>query len=251
MLQADDHTVYRKQSSPDGLAFHLGAKMEPAYISGAAGILGALLGTSIVWIKEVVIAGKKTKKDATYLAVIVGSHLERYANTCLAIAYDDGYDEGQPAGGNGICDIVVKAPAIQPLDLEVEWRSIDAKLMYDILRIPDRQEQIHRLLRSGGYDDPPEHTDYFWERRQKFAELGIAVIEIVTRLRKEAKLPGVDQWNADADLKKSLLEALEKVAEERVEAAKRIAEYHANNPGLANFLQGLNARGIPGAATGD
>lgn len=225
--------------------------MEPAYISGAAGILGALLGTSIVWIKEVLIAGKKTKKDATYLAVIVGSHLERYANTCLAVAYDDGYDEGQPARGDGICGIVVDAPTIQPLDLEVEWRSIDAKLMYDILRIPDRQEQIHRLLRSGGYDDPPEHTAYFWERRQKFAELGIAVMEILIRLRKEAKLPGVDQWHVDADLKKSLQEALKKVADERDEAAKRIAEYHAKNPGLANFLQSLNPPGIPGAPIRD
>lgn len=196
-----------------------------AIISACAGIVGVLLGNSFLTIKEVFVSHFKRKKDCEYLAIVVVSHLDRFANGCLHVAYDDGTTEGRPAGGNGYSYPTTKPPTLEPLDIKVEWKSLPRDLMYSVLRIPDKGEHLSRQL-SGVYefDDPPDYGEYFWTRRYGYAELGLEVSEVAKKLRKHAgmsvKESAHDEWNREIAFR----EIMDKVTEERGAYEKRVAE---------------------------
>ncbi|SDZ72072.1 hypothetical protein SAMN05518854_1226 [Variovorax sp. YR266] len=206
-----------------------------AIIAACAGIGGVLLGNSFLTIKEVVASHFKRKKDAEYLAIIVVSHLDRFATGCLQVAYDDGTEEGRPAGNNGsYWAPTTKPPTLEPLDIKVEWKSLPRDLMYAVLQIPDKQEHLsHELSGVYEFDDFPEYTEYFRARRHGYAELGLEVSEVARKLRKHARMPieklvpGV--WNREIALR----EAMEKIIEERAAYKKRVDEYQKAQAALS------------------
>ncbi|EXF96527.1 hypothetical protein HK44_016460 [Pseudomonas fluorescens HK44] len=179
-----------------------------AIISAVAGISGVLLGNSFVAIKEYLGSRTKRKKDTAYLGIIVVSHLERFANGCLHVACDDGTEYGRPAGNNGEENVPTTIhPEFQPLDISVDWKLLPKDLIYSILWLPDKQEQLHsRLAGIEEYSyDPPEHTEYFWVRRRGYAELGLQASDLARRLRMHAGIPLEehlpDEWNRDQHMK--------------------------------------------------
>ncbi|WP_082991768.1 hypothetical protein [Paraburkholderia tropica] len=197
-----------------------------AIISAAAGISGVLLGNSFVAIKEWLVGRSKRGKDAAYLAILVVSHLERFANGCLHVALDDGTEEGRPAGRNGEeYEPTTRPPEFQPLDIQVDWKALPNELMYEILRLPDQREQIQNRL--GGIaefdDDYPEHTDYFWARRRDYAELGLRASDLAKRLHRYAGMtvntPKPGEWSRDEGLR----EVIVRIDGERAEAERRLA----------------------------
>lgn len=132
-----------------------------AIISAVAGITGVILGNSFVAIKEWLKDHKKDERDSAYLAILVVSHLDRFASGCWYVALDDGTSEGRPAGGE-YHQVTVSAPEFLPLEIRVEWKVLPKDLMYDILQIPDKREHIeNRLTGIWKFDDPPEYTDFF------------------------------------------------------------------------------------------
>jgi len=200
-----------------------------AIISAAAGISGVLLGNSFTAIKDWVIHRSKRQKDTAYLAIIVVSHLDRFATGCLHVALDDGtrYD-GRPAGRNEEENVpTVKPPEFQPLDLNVEWKVLPQNLMYAILLLPNKREQIQsRLAGLSDFDeDYPEHSDYFWARRRDYSELGLEASDLARRLRKHAgipvKEPKAGAWSRDQEFR----DVIVRIDDERKEAERRIAEY--------------------------
>lgn len=174
-----------------------------AIISATAGITGVLLGNSFLTIKEWLIARNKRKKEMAFLAIIVVSKLDRFANDCLAVAHDDGTEHGVPAGDHEDEYVpTVSEPEIQPLDFNVDWKTLPPNLMYKILQIPDRRERIKNLLNNiiEYSNDFPENTEYFFTRREEYCNLGIEVSEISKQLREVAALPPSD-WNRTKQLK--------------------------------------------------
>ena len=202
-----------------------------AIISAAAGISGVLLGNGFSALKEWLIHRSKRQKDTAYLAIIVVSHLDRFANGCSNVAYDDGTECGWPAGGEEYA-ATIKPPEFQPLDIEVEWKALPQDLMYAILRLPDQQEQIRiKLAGIAEYDDDyPEHTEYFWVRRSAYADLRLQASNLALRLRKHTGMPVEEpkpgEWCRDQGLR----EVIEKLDEERKAAEGRLAEARAKSP---------------------
>ncbi|WP_211222804.1 hypothetical protein [Paludibacterium yongneupense] len=200
-----------------------------AIISAAAGISGVLLGNSFVAIKEFVIGWRRRKKETEYLAIIVVSHLDRFANGCSAVAYDDGTEYGRPAGQGGICVSTVAAPEFLPLDLDVQWKALPKDLMYAILLLPDQREQIQNKLAALGDldDDPPYYPEYFWTRQRDYADLGLQASNLAQRLREHAKMPPVEhkpgEWNRDQALTDVI-----KTLDERREAYERRRAAHVD-----------------------
>jgi hypothetical protein len=178
-----------------------------AIISAVAGISGVLLGNVFVLVKERFTTKAARQKETTYLGVIVVSHLERFANDCSHVAFDDGTEYGRPAGSNGECVPTTAPPKFQPLEINVDWRLLPKDLMYPILRLPDRQEQLHSKLEGiTQYDyDPPEHTEYFWVRQRGYAEFGLQASDLASKLRTHAGIPteasGEGEWDRDEHLK--------------------------------------------------
>ncbi|WGS46054.1 hypothetical protein LFL97_25585 [Burkholderia sp. JSH-S8] len=207
-----------------------------AIISAAAGIAGVLLGNSFVAIKELLISQSKHKKDTAYLAIIVSSHLDRFANGCLQVAVDDGTAYGQPAGRNGEeYSPTVEPPEFRPLDIDVEWKALPHDLMDSILRLPDEREQIqNRLSAIAEFDDDyPDHADYFWTRRRDYANLGLRTSGLAKRLREHAQLQTVDpkpvEWNRDLELQN----IIGRVDEERDAYERRLAASSAELTGFS------------------
>ncbi|MGC0109322.1 hypothetical protein [Ralstonia pseudosolanacearum] len=178
-----------------------------AIISAAAGISGVLLGNTFVAFKEWLTNKSKRQKDTAYLAIVVVSHLDRFANGCLHVALDDGTELGFPAGRNEEYAPTTKPPEFQPLDIDVEWKVLPQELMYLILRLPDQREQIqNRLAGISEFDnDYPHHTEYFWARRRAYADLGLQTSNLARRLRKHAAMPFDEpkpgEWCRDEELR--------------------------------------------------
>lgn len=197
-----------------------------AVISAGAGITGVLLGNSFVAIKEWFKDSKKDERDCAYLAILVVSHLDRFASGCWHVALDDGTSEGRPAGRNSeYHEVTVSAPEFLPLEIKVEWKVLPKDLMYDILKIPDKREHIeNRLSGVWAFDDPPDYADFFWARQRDYAELGLHVSATAKKLRRYADMPievsSPGEWNRDV----SLQEVIDRIDAERAAYEKRRGE---------------------------
>src|SRR4030088_1896262 len=113
-----------------------------AIISAASGLCGVGIGSFLTYLKDKRAERIKDDRDGSYLAIIVVSHLDRFANACMGVAHDDGMEYGAPAGKDGTYQATVTAPEFKPLDIDVEWKVLPKDLMYDILQIPDKREHI-------------------------------------------------------------------------------------------------------------
>ncbi|MGM9489779.1 hypothetical protein [Ideonella sp. YS5] len=161
-----------------------------AIISAAAGIVGVLVGNTFVAVKEKRVRRQQEAKDLTYLAILVVSHLDRFANDCELVARDDGTEYGRPAGNDGeYFATTVKAPEFLPLDIKVEWKVLPSDLMYSILEIPDRRERLQSYLVGFAEHGDHDGSDYIFERQLTYARLGLDVSVIARKLRKHANLP--------------------------------------------------------------
>lgn len=143
-------------------------------ITAVAGLGGVWLGGRLTWEREEKRERARELKEATYLAILVVAHLERFADSCLTVAFDDGTEEGRPAGSLGCWEPTVTPPIFDPLSFDVNWKALPSDLMYDILGMPYRIEQLeHDIAKVYEDDGPPDYTEYFWERRRGWAVLGL------------------------------------------------------------------------------
>lgn len=193
-------------------------------ISASAGLVGVWLGGRLTWQREAARESERNMKEASYLAILVVAHLDRLANECLRVALDDGTEEGRPAGNGGCYAPTIRTPTFDSITLDVNWKALPLDLMYDILGMPDRIEQLNRhVAGTWEFDDPPEYTEFFWARKYGYAVLGLEVSALARRLRDHAALPTPDrergEWNRDDQLR----EQQDKVTEERAAHQSRVA----------------------------
>jgi hypothetical protein len=202
-----------------------------AIISAVSGLAGVGIGAYLTHREEQRKAKIKDERDGSYLAILVSSHLDRFANGCWECALDDGTEYGRPAGEDGRYQVTVAAPQFDPLEIDVEWKVLPKDLMYDILQIPDKRERIsNRLVGIAEHDDPYDQGEYFWVRQRDYAELGLHSSSVAKRLRKHAGLPieeaSPGEWNRDV----SLQGIIDDIDKKRAAYEKRLAESNAKNP---------------------
>ena len=166
---------------------------QAAWISAISGFVGVVVGAGLTYLKEAQLQRAKTKKEQEYLAILVASELDRFASVCADVANDD----GQP-DKNGYFVAQVRAPKFEPHLLAVEWKSLPSRLMYDVLALPFKVEQVAGYISSvGEHDDPPDFAEAFETRQYEYARLGIAAATLAERLRHEIGIrdePFVE-WN--------------------------------------------------------
>lgn len=199
-----------------------------AVISAVSGIAGVLAGSLITTFKEVILAAFARERDRRYLAVVVSSHLDRFSRACLAVSYDDGTDEGRPAGKDGVThDVVVPAPKLELLGLEVNWKSLEPRLLGSVLVLPDRLDGLKRSLTGPHFEQFPEHTEFFLTRRCGYAALGLEASDVAVRLRHHATLPEDYSDSARMELRADLEEAYQIAQAElaRYEERRRPLEF--------------------------
>ncbi len=196
-----------------------------AIISAASGLAGVGAGAFLSYLKDRRVEKIKDARDSSYLAILVVSHLDRFASGCMHVALDDGTSEGRPAGEDGYHRATVKLPEFAPLDIKVEWKVLPRDLMYDILQIPDWQERVNnRIAGVWEFDEPPDFGEYFWVRQHDYAGLGLRVSAIAKRLRKFAEMPVEEGNHGDWNREIAMQEVIDRVAKERATYEKRLAD---------------------------
>lgn len=182
------------------------------------GLLGVVLGVILTVLKEWWLQSRKNKKEAEYLAIQIISMLDRFTSACESVVGDDGLCHGQ-TDSDGYYKIQVAAPTFDPSALQVEWKSLPASLMYEILTFPNEIEvadqHISAKFEYSAY--PPEYADGFQERQWQYATLGIGAAALASKLRKHAGLPNkkVSEW----DPVKNMREKIKFIEERRAESA--------------------------------
>lgn len=214
--------------SPGGVCMASDPSYLSAFISAAAGLGGVWLGGWLTMKREAERERDRIQRERSYLAVLVIAHLDRLATDCLHVARDDGTFEARPAGSDGTHAVTVPAPKFQPLDLQVDWKVLPVDLMYRILNLPYKVDQLlERVAGVREHDEPPDYTDTFWTRQHGFAELGLEVSALARHLRQHAGLPSEHpeqrEWSRDDQLRAQR----DKIAKMREDYEARMSSRHS------------------------
>lgn len=184
----------------------------PNLITAASGLGGVWLGGHLTSRRETIREADRVKKEASYLAILVVAHLDRFVNGCVQVSFDDGTSEGRPAGKDGVYhQATATAPTFDPLALNVDWKVLPAELTYGVLNLPYRTEQLaSHIANVWEFDDPPEYTKTFWTRQRGYTLLGLEVSALAKKLRQHAGLPEdmpvAGDWNRDNVLRDQIAE---------------------------------------------
>jgi hypothetical protein len=160
-------------------------------------ILGALLTGLIPWIREWRLEHLKRDREARYLAVRVVCILDRFIEECAEVVIDDGLDCGQP-NPEGELEAQVDLPIEPAFPNDVDWKSINRFIMYEILSIPsDTQRARRRISGASEFAFPPDYKEFFEERQYQFACIGLKAAAAVKQLRETYEINGPDlgRWN--------------------------------------------------------
>lgn len=153
------------------------------------GLLGVIVGALMTAGKDIWVERRSRQKNAEYLAIRVVSLLDRFIEGCTGVAGDDGLSYGQP-NEDGEREIQVSTPEFQVQSLDVDWKSIPAQLMYEILSFPDLvSAATHRVNGAFEFADPPDYEEGFEERQYQYAALGLKAAQISTELQRTYCLP--------------------------------------------------------------
>lgn len=162
------------------------------------GLIGAVLGVSLTLLKEWWFQRRTNKKEFEYLSIRVSCMLDKFIAGCTDVVYDDGSSHGQ-YGPDGCAKIQVETPSFDPETIKVEWKSLPAKLMYEILSFPNEVETANQIISSTfEYEaSPPDYGKGFEERQFQYAQLGIKASKLASKLRKLSSLPQheVSKWD--------------------------------------------------------
>ena len=154
--------------------------------SAIFGLIGVVVGSVLTTLKEFWFETRKRKKDAVFLATHVSTLLDRFVERCVDVARDDGLLDGQ-RDEQGCKSPQVEVPRFEPHIVQVEWKSLDAQLMYDVLDFPNRVIAVERSIQATTeyVAGPPDFEEFFEERRIQYSGLGIEAAQLALRLRRE------------------------------------------------------------------
>lgn len=152
------------------------------------------------------------KKAARYLAIRTVCIFDKYFMDCTEVVGDSGEPDQ-----DGCNYPRVTLPHVPTFPDDVDWKSIDHPLMYDILSFPSDVVSANEAI-AHEWDvnyDPPDFSDNFECRAKHYARLGLQAYALTKRLRTTYDIQEkvYDGWNPVSYLEDEL-----KKIEERQEA---------------------------------
>lgn len=163
-------------------------------------LIGVVLGVFLNAIKEWWFLKGKNKKELEYLAIRICCYLDAFVYECAGIVADDGLCNGN-LDQEGLRSIQTVTPNFNPLTIEVEWKTLPAKLMYEVLSFPSLIEASNRKI-SWTFEcaPPPSYEEGFEERQLQYAKLGLKAFGLSSEIRRigglpPLSIPATDDWN--------------------------------------------------------
>lgn len=189
----------------------------------AIGLVGVVVGAGLTTWKEWWYQARREQKDREFLVIHVADSLERFAAGCLDVAKDNGTFMGQPAKDGVDYEAVVERPTFEPQALKVEWRVLDAPLMFKIIDLRRSAEIADRTIDFLSYYDDQPMDDFFETRQREYARLGQIAWGLAQQLRRSVGLP--TRASSDWTPVEELETVLKRIAERRaLVEARRTAD---------------------------
>lgn len=152
-------------------------------------LVGVITGACLAWEKDSWSERVKKESNARFLAVRVVCVLDDLQDRCASIASDRGEGESYHSTGRREPDTELPSGLVLPDD--VDWKSIEHKLAYRILSLPDKIKRSNRLIAFAAeyVTSPVEVEGYFVERRDRYVCIGLEVGNILQNLRDTYDIP--------------------------------------------------------------
>jgi len=185
--------------------------MTDQYVVAFIGLLGVVIGSVITIFQTFWADRKERDRKARYLAIRLVCVLDKYLEDCLSVVNDDGLCCGQRTR-EGCLEPQVKSPGAPVLPSDVDWKSIDHALMYDIMSFPSDVEAADKEIASVDSEVAvgPDYDDFFEERSFHYAKFGLRVHGLASKLRKKYGIPAKDYgWRDPVGALKKELEEIE------------------------------------------
>jgi hypothetical protein len=194
----------------------------PPIISAAAGLIGVILGAllNVTWM--VWSDWRARGRNARYLAIRAVCILDKYIEDCAEVVTDDGLCEGM-RNKEGCLEAQVSSPPPPAFPEDLDWKSVEHALMYRLLSLPSEAEAADRKIRNASrFSYPPDYDEFFEERQDQYAKLGLAAFALTQEIRKKYSIQPQElgEWNPT----EYLTEAKERIEKERQNRGQRLAE---------------------------
>lgn len=149
-------------------------------------LIGVVIGAAIPFLRDVYFHSFQREKDAEYLAVRVICELDTFVNICLNVIYDDGREMGRgefTSGGEEHFPPKYTPPKTLDFPPNLDWKSIDANLMYRILALPNKLTYTYKYIKfASEISFAPDYEELYWARYMGYADLGLEAISIIEAL---------------------------------------------------------------------
>ncbi|MGO9594777.1 MAG: hypothetical protein ACLQFT_20705 [Steroidobacteraceae bacterium] len=196
--------------------------MNQAVFGAVVGIVGVVIGSFLTLLRETWSDSRMRARHARYLAIRVVCTLDKYVENCAEVVSDDGLCMGQ-RDKEGCLQAQVPTPPPLAFPDGLDWKSIDHALMYRLLSMPNEAEAADRKIDfvSQYVAGPPDFEEFFEERRDKYATLGLAAFALTQEMRTKYDIPQqtLGEWNPAERLAK----AKEQVEKDRRDRMQRLA----------------------------
>ncbi|HLE12698.1 MAG: hypothetical protein A2504_16950 [Bdellovibrionales bacterium RIFOXYD12_FULL_39_22] len=198
------------------------------------GIVGVIIGAGITWAQTLWMHKQEQNKNAKYLAIRVVNTLREYVYKCWLVSVDDGLNQGQRDSNDCLAPQAKDpGPIIYPED--IDWKSIDANLAYQLLSLPNKAESADRAILAAVEfcSGPPDYEEVFDERHIRYSLIGLGVLSLEKTLCKLFEIPqeqSLDDW----DPANGFQEAIKQVENrqlKRAESQKKLMDELDNSKG--------------------
>ncbi len=182
------------------------------------GFVGVIVGSVLATVKDLLLDWVRHKRNRNHAAVRVVTLLDVFIDQCRDVAFDTGepdysqHDEGEL--GPSIND-----PDSPIFPDDIDWQALDPQLAYRILSLPALYSAAKSAIGQADHG-PPDHAEYFEERRYQFAKLGRVALCIVKDLRVASGLSERTADNEEWSAKNTLPDIVRK---EEAKRARRQA----------------------------
>lgn len=140
------------------------------------GLVGVLIGSGITWSQAYWFQRQEKQKAAQYLAIRVICVLDKFLVDCIEVVKDKGLytlDGGK----------IEKVPLPElAFPKDIDWKSIDAELMYKLLSFPTDIESFHGQIQMAWDIDLKDRTIGMEERAFHYAQWGIHAHKLLDEL---------------------------------------------------------------------
>ncbi len=181
------------------------------------GLLGVIVGSILTSFKDWVAHFFNRRGNGRYAAVRLIAVLDEYAQGCVSVVSDDGTCEGRPAGrtdqGEEYFDPQVIQPGPPTFPADIDWRSINFRIMYRILSLPNNARKTDRYIAASAENSfPPDYDELFSARQEGYAHLGLESVNLIKDLRREFRFPDTPKkfWDWGWDMENFFQDKLER-----------------------------------------